>query len=75
MAARTSEAWATFQGLLESPDERIRLRACVWFLDRALSIISVDRLLEDGSRPLSPMPSSLTKLLDGDHDEERGEVG
>lgn len=75
MAAHTAEGWAIFQGLLQSPDPRIRLRACLWLLDRTLSGASMDRPVDDVGTTLNPMPTSLTRLLEVASHVERGEVG
>lgn len=72
MVAQTAEVWATFRELLQSSDERIRLSASTWYLGRILSIISVERLLEDDLRALTPLPKSLSTLLEGVRDREGG---
>jgi hypothetical protein len=72
MVAQEAEVWATFRELLQSSDERIRLRASTWYLGRILSIISVERLLEDDLRALTPLPKSLSTLLEGVRDGEGG---
>jgi transposase len=72
MVAQTAEVWEVFRKLLQSPDERIRLRASIWYLGRVLSIVSVEQLLEDDTRALSPLPKSLSALLDTVQDGEGG---
>jgi hypothetical protein len=72
MVAQTAEVWATFRELLQSSDERIRLRASTWYLGRILSIVSVERLLEDDLRALTPLPKSLSTLLEGVRHREGG---
>lgn len=72
MVAQTAEVWATFRELFQSPDERIRLRASTWYLGRILSIVSVERLLEGDLRALTPLPKSLSTLLEGVREKEGG---
>lgn len=70
VAAEVADAWEVFRGLLRSEDERIRLRACTFFLDRVLAVLPIERLLEEGRLAATPMPSDVAKFF-----EERGEAG
>ena len=62
--AETTEVWTIFRGLLHSEDERIQLRAATWYLDRVLSLISIERVLEDGPRTMPALPPSLSRYLE-----------
>jgi hypothetical protein len=72
--AERAEIWADFRELVKSQDERIRLRAITWYLDRMLSLISMGRLLEDDPHARPPLPTSLSAFLADASEEDGGEV-
>ena len=71
--AETVEVWTIFRGLLHSEDERIQLRAATWYLDRVLSLVSIERVLEDGPRTMPALPPSLARYVGELPDEDRGD--
>jgi transcriptional regulator with XRE-family HTH domain len=74
MLAELGEVWDAFRTLLRSEDERIRLRAVTWFLDRTLSFVPIERLLGDEPPGLTALPRSLSFLLDEEPDEGAGDA-
>lgn len=57
----TPEVVATFRELLHSPDERVRARVVLWFLDRFLTPAGD---LDDDPGAIPPIPRGLSQVLE-----------
>lgn len=73
MASVMPEVVATLHELLQSPDDRIRVKVAFSLVDR---VLAVGRQLEGDARILAPMPSSMSGLLEvaPEPEPEGGEV-
>jgi hypothetical protein len=63
VAAEIDAVWEVFHSLLRSDDERIRLRACMFFIDRVLAVLPIEQLIEEGRLAATPMPLEIEKFL------------
>jgi hypothetical protein len=71
MASVMPEVVATLHELLQSPDDRIRVKVAFSLVDR---VLAVGRQLEGDARILAPMPGSMSDLLEVAPELEGGEV-
>jgi hypothetical protein len=74
MAAEATEVWEVFRDLLRSTDDRIRLRACIFYLERVLSVLPIERLIEERRLEMTPMPPALSRLLEESTEGDGGEA-